>query len=76
MPRRRTKKTRLIYCEGAHDKAFLDCLKSIYSSEEFNVDIKRGIGGDQVHLAEEVVKKGQAYDERYLKIDGIDQVKK
>lgn len=67
---RRTKKTRLVYCEGAHDKAFLDCLKSYYKTDIYNVDIKRGAGGDQVHLAEEAIKKGRAYDEQYLKIDG------
>lgn len=68
--RRRTKKTRLVYCEGAHDKAFLDCLKSVYATDAYNVDIKRGTGGDQVHLAEEAIKKGRAYDEQCLKIDG------
>ncbi len=68
--RRRTKKTRLVYCEGAHDKAFLDCLKSVYATDTYNVDIKRGAGGDQVHLAEETIKKGRAYDEQCLKIDG------
>ena len=70
MPRRQTKKTRLIYCEGAHDKTFLDCLKSIYASYACNVDIKRGAGGDQIHLAEEAVRRGYSYDMKYLKIDG------
>lgn len=68
--RRRTKRTRLIYCEGAHDKAFLDCLKSVYATDTYNVDVKRGTGGDQVHLAEEAIKKGRAYDAQYLKVDG------
>lgn len=67
---RKTKQTRLIYCEGAADKAFLDCLRSKYSSNEYSVDIKRGAGGDQVHLVEEAYRKGQPYDEVYLKIDG------
>jgi hypothetical protein len=70
MPRRRTKKTRLIYCEGASDKAFLDCLKSLYATNTYNVDIKRGTGGDQVHLVEEAIRKGRAYDEKSIKIDG------
>lgn len=70
MQRRQTKKTRFVYCKGAHDKAFLDCLKSVYASDTYNVDIKRGAGGDQVHLAVEAIKKGRAYDEKYLKIDG------
>lgn len=70
MPRRQTKKTRLIYCEGAQDKTFLDCLKSVYASDVYNVDIKRGTGGDQVHLAEEAVRRGRSYDFKYLKIDG------
>lgn len=68
--RRRTKKTRLVYCEGAHDKTFLDCLKYVYATDAYNVDIKRGTGGGQVHLAEEAIKRGRAYDEQYLKIDG------
>jgi len=70
MPRRHTKKTRLVYCEGASDKAFLDCLKPLYATNVRNVDIKRGTGGDQVHLIEEAVRKGRAYDERFIKIDG------
>lgn len=70
MQRRRTKKTRLVYCEGAEDKAFLDCLKPLYIGDEYNVDVKRGTGGDQVHLVEEAIRKGEAYDEKYLKIDG------
>lgn len=67
---RRTRKTRLIYCEGAHDKAFLDCVKSVYKRDVCNVDIRRGTGGNQVHLAEEAVKRGRSYDAQYLKIDG------
>lgn len=71
MPRvHRTKRTRLIYCEGAADKAFMDCLKSIYSRESVNVDIRPGTGGDQVNLAETAVRIGSVYDEKYLKIDG------
>lgn len=71
MPRvHRTKRTRLIYCEGAADKAFLECLKSIYASEDCNVDIKPGSGGDQVSLAETAVRVGSFYEDKYLKIDG------
>lgn len=70
MARRRTKKTRLVYCEGAGDKAFLDCLKPLYTTDIYNVDIKRGTGGDQVHLVEEAIRKGRAYDEKFMKIDG------
>lgn len=70
MPRRRTKKTRLVYCEGASDKAFLDCLKFLYTTDAYNVDIKRGTGGDQIHLVEEAIRKGYAYDEKSIKIDG------
>jgi len=71
MPRiHRTKRTRLIYCEGAADKAFLECIKSIYASETYNVDIKPGTGGDQVNLAETAVRVGSFYEDRYLKIDG------
>ena len=71
MPRvHRTKRTRLIYCEGAADKAFMDCLKSIYSRESINVDIRPGTGGDQVNLAETAVRIGSVYDDKYLKIDG------
>jgi len=66
----RTKRTRLIYCEGAEDKAFLDCLKSIYISDVYNVDIKSGTGGDQVSLAETAFRVGVFYEDRYLKIDG------
>lgn len=72
MPRRipRTKRTRLIYCEGAADKAFLECIKSIYASDTINVDIKPGSGGDQVNLAETAVRVGSFYEDKYLKIDG------
>lgn len=70
MPRRRTKKTRLVYSEGAQDKTFLDCLKKRYAGSTYNVDIKRGAGGDQVHLIEEAHKKGGAYDQVYAKLDG------
>ena len=71
MPRiHRTKRTRLIYCEGAADKAFLDCIKSIYASETYNVDIKPGTGGDQINLAETAVRVGSFYEDKYLKIDG------
>jgi len=71
MPRvHRTKRTRLIYCEGAEDKAFLDCLKSVYSSDAYNVDIKPGTGGDQVSLAETAVRVGSFHEDKYLKIDG------
>lgn len=66
----RTKRTRLIYCEGAADKAFLECIKSIYASDTYNVDIKPGSGGDQVSLAETSVRVGSFYEDRYLKIDG------
>ncbi len=71
MPRiHRTKRTRLIYCEGAADKAFLECIKSIYASETYNVDIKPGTGGDQINLAETAVRVGSFYEDKYLKIDG------
>lgn len=71
MPRRRrTKKTRLVYCEGAHDRAFLECIKSVYSSEVYTVDVRRGAGGDQPHLVEAANKKGRAYDQAFLKVDG------
>ena len=71
MPRvHRTKKTRLIYCEGAEDKAFLDCLKTIYASDTYNVDIKPGTGGDQINLAETAVRVGVFHEDKYLKIDG------
>src|SRR5688572_24389924 len=71
MPRiHRTKRTRLIYCEGAADKAFLECIKSIYAGETYNVDIKPGTGGDQINLAETAVRVGSFYEDKYLKIDG------
>jgi hypothetical protein len=71
MPRiHRTKRTRLIYCEGAADKAFLECIKSIYASETYNVDIRPGNGGDQINLAETAVRVGSFYEDTYLKIDG------
>lgn len=70
MPRRKTKKTRLVFCEGAHDKTFLSCLKTCFKSDRVNVDIKRGTGGDQRHLVEEAYKKGQPYDQTYVKLDG------
>lgn len=71
MPRiHRTKRTRLIYCEGAADKAFLECIKSIYASETYNVDIKPGTGGDQINLAVTAVRVGSFYEDKYLKIDG------
>ena len=71
MPRiHRTKRTRLIYCEGAADKAFLECIKSIYASETYNVDIKPGTGGDQITLAETAHRVGSFYEDKYLKIDG------
>lgn len=71
MPRRRrTKKTRLLYSEGAQDKAFLDYLKTVYSSECYNVDIKRGAGGNQIDLVNQAYKKGRPYGEVFLKLDG------
>lgn len=70
MSRRRTKKTRLIYCEGAQDKAFLDCIKGWYGGDIYSVDVKRGAGGNQVHLVQEAYKVGSAYGQVYVKLDG------
>lgn len=66
---RRTKKTRLIYCEGAHDKAFLSAMKSVYATDEYNTDIKSGAGGDQVHLVEEAIRMGDGYGEVFIQLD-------
>ena len=67
---RRIKKTRLVFCEGAEDKAFFDCIKALYLRDGYSIDIKRGAGGYQVHLVEEAIRRGDIYGGKYIAIDG------
>lgn len=67
---RHTKKTRLIYCEGNQDKAFLVYIKSVYTTDGLiNIDVKSGTGGDQVHLVKGAIRIGDSYDEVFIQLD-------
>lgn len=66
---RRTKRTCLIYCEGAQDKAFLNAVKSVYVTDKLNIDIKSGTGGSQISLVEAAIRLGDGYDEKYIQLD-------
>lgn len=71
-PIRRVRKTALIYCEGAHDLAFIRHIKKLYaknSAAKMHFVTRRGSGGSPVTLIEEVNKTSDSFDRILVKLD-------
>jgi hypothetical protein len=67
----RVQKTVLIYCEGKHEQAFVQHLRSIYDSRDSGVRItvKRGRGGSVPNIVEAAGRCFGAFDKRVIKLD-------
>lgn len=76
MPTRRrvrsVKKTALVYCEGAHDLAFVRHLIKLYADAgmvKFSIKSKQGKGGSPYMLVIEASNVVGSFDKRMVKID-------
>lgn len=67
---RRSKTTRLAYCEGPHDRTFLELLNKYYTdTNTLSVKIKSDTGGSQVAIVQHCINYDGGYDERFVVMD-------
>lgn len=69
---RQVRPTALIYCEGAHDLAFVRHVLDLYrmrSASGASITPKQGRGGSPGSLVQGAINLPQAYDRRLVKLD-------
>lgn len=71
MVKKQTKKTKFVYCEGDHDRAFMQHLYNLYKYEDrLPYKVKKGKGKDQMYILNDAIRYGNIYDEIVIKLDG------
>lgn len=69
---RQVRPTALVYCEGAHDAAFINHIKSLYvnvSQTNTRFKVMTGQGGSPDSLVRELLRIPDDYDRHLVKVD-------